>query len=129
MGMEYISGAYWDSYYLSFRYQTSEQQEKIDTFINKVEQEYVAYCEQKRIEEQKAYELKITSGVQFVGMSENDINITSLGVSGEIYDEDDENLTELEEAGLDPEELEFMDDDERREILEAAGLDPDDFDF
>ena len=48
---------------------------------------------------------------------------------GQIYDEDDENLTELEEAGLDPEELEFMDDDERREILEAAGLDPDDFDF
>ena len=38
-------------------------------------------------------------------------------------------LTELEEAGLDPEELEFMDDDERREILEAVGLDPDDFDF
>lgn len=26
-----ISGAYWDSYYLSFRYQTLEQQEKIDT--------------------------------------------------------------------------------------------------
>lgn len=50
-------------------------------------------------------------------------------VSGEIYDEDDEDLTELEEAGLDLEELEFMDDDERREILEAVGLDPDDFDF
>ena len=50
-------------------------------------------------------------------------------VSGEIYDEDDEDLTELEEAGLDSEELEFMDDDERREILEAVGLDPDDFDF
>ena len=50
-------------------------------------------------------------------------------VSGEIYDEDDEDLTELEEAGLDPEELEFMDDDERREILETVGLDLDDFDF
>ena len=50
-------------------------------------------------------------------------------VSSDIYDEEDEDLTELEEAGLDPEELEFMDDDERREILEAAGLDPDDFDF
>ena len=50
-------------------------------------------------------------------------------VSGEIYDEDNEDLTELEEAGLDPEELEFMDDDERREILEAAGLGPDEFDF
>lgn len=74
-----ISSAYWDSYSLSFRYQTSEQQEKIDSFINKVEQEYDDYCEQKRIEEQKAYELKITSGVPFVGMSENDIDRTSLG--------------------------------------------------
>ena len=34
-------------------------------------------------------------------------------------------LTELEIAGLDPEELEFMDANERREILEEAGLDPD----
>ena len=46
-----------------------------------------------------------------------------------INDEEDEDLTELKEAGLDPEELEYMDDDERREILEAAGLDPDEFDF
>ena len=36
---------------------------------------------------------------------------------------------ELELAGLDREELEFMDEDERREALEDAGLDPDDFDF
>ena len=50
-------------------------------------------------------------------------------VSGDMYDEEDEDLTELEEAGLDSEELEFMDDDERREVLEAAGLDPDEFDF
>lgn len=50
-------------------------------------------------------------------------------VSGDIYDEEDEDLTELEEAVLDSEELEFMDDDKRREGLEAAGLDPDDFDF
>ncbi len=33
------------------------------------------------------------------------------------------------EAGLDYDELEFMDPDERREVLEDAGLDPDDFDF
>ncbi len=32
-------------------------------------------------------------------------------------------------AGIDLEELEFMDDDERRAILEDAGLDPDDYDF
>lgn len=47
--------------------------------------------------------------------------------------EDDEDYdfdeTELELAGIDPEELEYMDEDERRECLEEAGLDPDDFDF
>ena len=43
---------------------------------------------------------------------------------GEDYEE-----TELELAGIDPEELEYMCDDERREILEDAGLDPDDYDF
>lgn len=43
-------------------------------------------------------------------------------------DDDDEDY-ELELAGLNPEELEFMDEDERREVLEEAGLDPDDFDF
>lgn len=44
-------------------------------------------------------------------------------------DLDDEDDYELEMAGIDPEELEFMDEDERREILEAAGLDPDEYDF
>ncbi len=50
---------------------------------------------------------------------------------GNFLDDDDEEeaLTELELAGIDPEELEFMDDDERREVLEDAGLDPDDYDF
>ena len=38
-------------------------------------------------------------------------------------------FNELELAGLDSEELEYMDEDERREVLEEAGLDPDDFDF
>lgn len=37
--------------------------------------------------------------------------------------------SELEAAGIDAVELEFMDEDERRETLEMAGLDPDDFDF
>jgi len=49
-------------------------------------------------------------------------------VNKEYYD-DEEDLTELELAGLDPEELEYMDEDERREVLEDAGLDPDDYDF
>ena len=44
-------------------------------------------------------------------------------------DEDDEEISELEAAGLDVDELEFMDEDERREALEDAGLDPDDYDF
>ena len=30
-------------------------------------------------------------------------------------------------AGLDPDEVEFMDEDERREAFEETGLDPDDF--
>ena len=34
----------------------------------------------------------------------------------------------LSDAGLDRDELSFMDADERREALEDAGLDPDDFD-
>ena len=42
---------------------------------------------------------------------------------------DDEELTELELAGIDPIELEYMEADERREILEEVGLNPDDFDF
>lgn len=42
---------------------------------------------------------------------------------------DEEGLTELELAGIDPIELEYMDMDKRREILEDAGLNPDDFDF
>ncbi len=37
---------------------------------------------------------------------------------------EDEQTTELEESGLDPDELEFMDAAERREALEDAGLDP-----
>jgi len=36
---------------------------------------------------------------------------------------------EIEDAGLDIDELELMDYDERREALEDAGLDPDDYDF
>ena len=43
--------------------------------------------------------------------------------------EDEEEKTELEMSGLDPDELEFMDADERRAALEEAGLDPDDYDF
>ena len=36
---------------------------------------------------------------------------------------------EISAAGLDLDDLEFMDDDERREAMEDVGLDPDDFDF
>lgn len=44
-------------------------------------------------------------------------------------DEEDEEIEELEDAGLDYDDLEMMDEDERREALEDAGLDPDDYDF
>lgn len=40
---------------------------------------------------------------------------------------DDHN--ELYQAGIDPEDLEFMNPGERRMVLEDAGLDPDDYDF
>ena len=59
--------------------------------------------------------------------------MTSMEEEAEEEDEDEEekdwDMTELEIAGLDPEELEFMDEYERREVLEDAGLDPDDYDF
>ena len=42
---------------------------------------------------------------------------------------EDEVRAELEDAGLDYDELEYMDPDERREMIEDAGLDPDDYDF
>lgn len=41
----------------------------------------------------------------------------------------DEEPTELQAAGIDPEELEYMDSWERRQLLEDAGLDPDEYDF
>lgn len=44
-------------------------------------------------------------------------------------DEEDELLSELEMAGLDYDDLYYMDEDERREALEEVGLDPDDYDF
>ena len=43
-------------------------------------------------------------------------------------DEEDDLEAELEEAGLDIDELEMMDEDERVQALEDAGFDPDDWD-
>ena len=48
---------------------------------------------------------------------------------GSLDDEDEDFVDEIESAGLDFDELEFMDEDERREALEDAGLDLDDYDF
>jgi len=42
---------------------------------------------------------------------------------------DDDEKDVFANAGLDYEELEFMDPEERREVLEDAGLDPNEFDF
>ena len=60
-------------------------------------------------------------------------SVTKNGTRNNTWDDeddwDDDELTELELAGIDPEELEYMDDEERREILEEAGLDPDEYDF
>ena len=42
---------------------------------------------------------------------------------------EEEEHNELEDAGIDPEELGYMSGKERRAILVDAGLDPDEFDF
>ena len=47
--------------------------------------------------------------------------------SDSLEEDEDELADELEMAGLDIDELEYMDEDERREALEDAGLDPDDY--
>jgi len=59
-----------------------------------------------------------------------------IGILGNMFDmnqydveRDDDELTELELAGINPEELEYMGEEERREILKLAGLDPDKYDF
>lgn len=44
-------------------------------------------------------------------------------------DKDDDFEFDAIMAGLDVDELEFMDPDERAEVLEKAGLNPDDYDF
>ena len=44
-------------------------------------------------------------------------------------EEMEDEISELEDAGLDYDELCYMDDYERRKAIEEAGLDPDDFDF
>ena len=50
--------------------------------------------------------------------------------SGNSWDDDEGDETDVfADAGLDYDELEFMDPEERREVLEDAGLDPDEFDF
>ena len=52
------------------------------------------------------------------------------GDAGDFDDDSSDDFDdELEMAGLDRDELEFMDEDERREALEDAGLDLDDFEF
>lgn len=50
-------------------------------------------------------------------------------LSNLLEDAQENNCTELELSGLDPEELGFMDSDKRRSVLEEAGLDPDEYDF
>lgn len=54
--------------------------------------------------------------------------INGIGIYENTSSDDDDDLeTELEEAGLDIDDLEMMDDDERAQVLEDAGLDLDDW--
>lgn len=57
-------------------------------------------------------------------------HMTLFGNAGSFADstEDDFEIDAMA-AGLDVDELEYMDADERAEALEEAGLDPDDYDF
>lgn len=48
--------------------------------------------------------------------------------SDSLEEDEDELADELEMAGLDADELEYMDEDERREAIADAGLDADDYD-
>ena len=47
----------------------------------------------------------------------------------EVSEDVDDDVEDIELAGLDYDELSCMAEDERNEILEDAGLDPDDYDF
>lgn len=52
------------------------------------------------------------------------------GDAGDFEDDANDNFeTDAMLAGLDADELEFMDSDERAEALEEAGLEADDYDF
>ena len=51
------------------------------------------------------------------------------GDAGDFDDTENDFEDEVIAAGLDFDELEFMDSDERTELLEEAGLDPEDYDY
>ena len=77
---------------------------------------------------------EVDAAEEFMGMemlcSSREEHEALFGDSGDFDDDSSEDFDdELEMAGLDRDELEFMDEDERREALEDAGLDPDDYDF
>lgn len=77
---------------------------------------------------------EVDANEEFMGMemlcSSREEHEALFGDAGDFDDDSSEDFDdELEMAGLDRDELEFMDEDERREALEDAGLDPDDYEF
>lgn len=77
---------------------------------------------------------EVDAAEEFMGMemlcSSKEEHEALFGDAGDFDDDSSEDFDdELEMAGLDRDELEFMDEDERREALEDAGLDPDDYEF
>lgn len=58
---------------------TAEENAQIDEFLPVLKEEYWAYLEAELIAEQKATDLKITTGVPYVGMPESRIDDTILG--------------------------------------------------
>ena len=76
---------------------------------------------------------EVDAAEEFMGMemlcSSREEHEALFGDAGDFDEDSEDEDDELELAGLDRTDLEFMDEDERREALEDAGLDPDDFDF
>lgn len=77
---------------------------------------------------------EVDAAEEFMGMemlcSSKEEHEALFGDAGDFDDDSSEDIDdELEMAGLNHDELEFMDEDERRKALEDAGLDPDDYEF
>ena len=75
----YIPSAHYALDKANFHYLSKEQKKEVNDFSSKLKTEYDAYIKRKSESETKAYHDRIAYGVPYVGMSESQINNTSLG--------------------------------------------------